>query len=247
MDNKNMIEIDLVDLFYYLRKRIWIVLTAALACGLAAFLVSTFVMTPQYTASTRIYILNKSEDAGVNYSDIQSASQLAKDYEVLITGRNVTSQVIEKLSLDMSDGELAKKISVKDQDETRIMQINVTDTDPERAAQIANCVRDVAKAQIMNIMQIDAVNVVYDAVVPSAPSSPNTKKNVILIIGLAVILTLFILVLCYIADDTIKTEEDVERYLQLTTIGIIPYSRKMAKRSTRAEEKKAPRAVLRKG
>ena len=66
MDNKNMIEIDLVDLFYYLRKRIWIILVAALACGLAAFLVSTFVMTPQYTASTRIYILNRSEDAGVN-------------------------------------------------------------------------------------------------------------------------------------------------------------------------------------
>ena len=82
---------------------------------------------------------------------------------------------------------------------------------------------------------------------PALQKGLNTKKNVMLMTALAVILTLFILVLCYIADDTIKTEEDVERYLQLTTIGIIPYSRKMAKRSTRAEEKKAPRAALGKG
>ncbi|MCD8356306.1 MAG: Wzz/FepE/Etk N-terminal domain-containing protein [Clostridia bacterium] len=237
MENQNFAEINLLDLLFYIRKKIWIPAVAVVVCSAIVFVISSFVLTPSYTASTRIYILNRSEGTAVNYSDIQSSTQLANDYEALITGRNVTAEVIKDLDLDISNAELAGKIKVTNQEDTRIMQINVTDSDPELAAKLANKIRDVAQQQIVDIMEIDAVNVVYAADVPTSPSAPNTKKNVILAAGIALVLSLCALTVLFVADDTVKTEEDAERYLQLATLGTIPYSRSMGKGSSRTKKR----------
>ena len=175
MDKQTVAEINLIDLLFYIKKRLWIVLVSGAVCALATLLVNAFVLTPQYTASTRIYVLNRASDAGIDYSDIQSSAQLAQDFEVLITGRNVTSQVIRQLSLDMTDGQLADKITINGVTDSRILQIDVMDSDAKRAADIANCVREVAKEQLVNIMEIDTVNVVYEAEQPVNPSAPHTN------------------------------------------------------------------------
>lgn len=223
MERSNTIEISLIELFYYIRKKFWIVILVALASGIGAFLVCKFVITPQYVASTRIYVLNRASDSStVAYSDFQASSQLRKDYQELITGKNVTSEVIQTLNLNMTDAGLAQKISITSPDDTRILQINVTDPDPNMAAYIANSVRDVAQRQIVQIMAIDAVNVVYEASVPKVPSSPHTIRDSAIMVMLGTLVTLVLLVIFFLVDDRIKTEDDVERYLNLSTIGVIP-------------------------
>ncbi|MGN1344541.1 MAG: hypothetical protein ACI4U3_08170, partial [Traorella sp.] len=108
------------------------------------------------------------------------------------------------------------------QSDTRILQISAKDADPVKAMKIANKVREVAEKQIVEIMEVNAVKLVYEADIPTAPSSPNIKKNVIyaFIIGLGI--SLIGIVIMYILDDSIKTNEDVEKYLGLHTLGIIP-------------------------
>lgn len=227
MDENRNNEIDLLELIRYLLRHVAIILICAVVLGAAAFVGVKVFKTPYYTASTRIYILNRSKNDTTTYSDLQSSDKLAADYEVLITGRNVTNTVISRLNLNMSDGALARKINVSNTDGTRILQISVTDTDPARAAAIANCVREVSQEQIMEIMEIDAVNLVYEATVPTAIAGPNAKKYALLGAVLGGMLAAAVLFIRFLTDDSMRTEEDVERFLGLNTLAMIPFNEKL--------------------
>ena len=225
MDNRTEeLEIDLLDLFLYLKKKIVMICAVVIACAACGFLFTKLCIPYTYTASTRIYVLNRQSETSVVSSDYTISNYMINDYTVLITGQNVTKEVVAQLDLGMTHQELSNKIEVTSPDNTRILQINVTDTDPKRAADIVNCVREVSMEQIMEIMNVDAVNLVYEADVPNKPSGPSVKKNTLLaaIIGFAAVVGVFVVI--YLLDDTIRTEEDVEKHLGLATLGVIPAS-----------------------
>lgn len=230
-------EIDLLGLFFFLKKKIWIIAAALLLSAVVGFTVSRFVMTPVYTASTRIYVLNRSSDANVAYSDFQTSSQILSDYKVLITGQNVTKEVIQKLNLSMSPDALAKKITVSVPDNTRVLQIDVIDESPQEAADIANAVREVASEQIVEIVNVDAVSLVYEADVPEVPSEPSVKRNTVLAGVAGFFLAVCVLSAYFILDDSIRTEEDVERYLGLSVLGVIPVAHELESVSKPAAKK----------
>lgn len=218
-----MLEINLLDLFKYLKKRIWIILVALVLFALGGYVNSAFLKAPQYTTHTQMYVLNRASNDKVVYSDFQTSTYVMNDYKGLILGQNVTKAVIEKLGLEnITPTGLANKITVSSPESTRIMQISVTDTDPQRAAAIANAVREEAALQIKEIMEVDAVKLVYSADVPQVPSSPNVSKDTLLaaVIGLA--LSVIVLSVIHLMDDTIRTEEDVEKRLGLSVLGMIP-------------------------
>ena len=220
---KETIEIDLLGLVVYLKKRLWIIAIVLLLFTIGGYVNSAFLKTPQYTAYTQIYVLNRANDDKVVYSDFQMSNYVLNDYKALILGQNVTKAVISKLDLaNMTPGGLAGKISVTSPESTRILQISVTDANPIRAAEIANSVREEAAVQIKSIMEVDAVKLVYSADIPKAPSSPNVTKDTVLaaLIGLALVVG--VLSVIYLLDDTIRTEEDVEKWLGISVLGVVP-------------------------
>lgn len=215
-------DLDFLDLFQYLKKKVWLLGTVFAVCAVLGFLVSALLIAPKYTAATRMYVLNRTTEAAVVYADIQTSTYLLSDYRVLITGQNVTKEVIAKLNLDMKPEELEARIKVTAPENTRVLQISISDTDARRAADIANCVRQVAASQIQEIMDVDAVKLVYEAEVPQEPSSPNVVMNTILAALVGLFAAMGVLSVVYVLDDTIRTEEDVEHYLGLSTMGVIP-------------------------
>lgn len=227
MENQNEIEIDLIDLLYYLKKKIWIIVAAFVLCAALGAVFTTFFMEDEYTAKTRMYVLNRSSETNVSSSDYSISNYMINDYKILITGENVSKEVIETLDLDMSVSQLAGKISVEAIDNTRVLQIKVVDTKPQRAANIANCVREVASEQLKEIMNVEAVNLVYEAEAPLHKSGPSLTKNTVLAAALGMVAAIGVLVVIYVLDDTIRTEEDVERYLGLSVLGVIPISSEM--------------------
>ena len=180
MVNDVQFEIDLLGLFRFWMKKKWIILGVTILCCFLSFTVSQFVLPREYTASSRVYVLSRTQSDAVTSSDLMVSGYLVDDLKVLITGRNVTEAVITALDLDMSHETLAEKIYVSAEENTRVLQISVTDNDARLAADIANCVRQVASEQIMGIMEIDAVKLVYDAEVPREPSSPKVLKNTVM-------------------------------------------------------------------
>lgn len=232
MPQQTGFEIDLVGLFRHLAKKLWIVLGITVFLGVLGFLISQFVLPQEYVASSRVYVLNRSESAGVASSDFALSNYVVSDYKALITGQNVTDAVIETLNLDITHEELSDKITVSAESNTRVLQISVTDTDAHLAADIANCVREAASEQIKSIMDVDAVNLIYEAKVPVEPSSPDVLENTVLSAALGGLLSVCVLSAGFFLDDSVKSEEDVERYLGICTFGVIPYSAALGRSGT---------------
>ena len=222
-NNENdVVEIDLLEVLVVLLSRAWLIILCALVAGAASFAFSKFVLTEQYESTTRIYILNRQNDNALTYSDVQLGTQLTKDFTEIVKSRYVLEKVIATCGLTESSGALASRISVVTKSDTRIIAITVTDPDPARAQYVADEVRKEAADRIKSVMDIEAVNVVDEASFPTYPSAP-IKRNWAFIGALigAFVCSVVILVR-FMMDDTVKTSEDVERYLGLSTLGMIP-------------------------
>lgn len=226
MDKKDdIIEINLGELFSILLGRAFLIISAGLFFALSGLFVSKFVMHPTYESTTKIYILNKEENQTVTYSDVQISTQLTQDYAELIKSRYVLEEVIQRLNLiDMEYKELASVLRVDTPSDTRIVAITVKDEDPLMAMKIANCIREVASEHITYVMDIDAINIAETANVPTEKASPSVTRWTILSGFVGAVVVAFFVVLGYLLDDTIKSNDDVERYLGLSTLALVPLS-----------------------
>lgn len=220
-DNQE-IEIDLREIFRLLFSKIWIILLSGITIGLVSIVVTMLFITPQYESTTKMYVLSKQDNSTLTNQDMQTSLSLTKDYVELIKSRTVTEGVIAQLNLDMSTGQLLKKMTVESQTDTRIISINIRDEDPYTASQIANAVREVAAGHIQKVMDIEAVNVVDTANIPDEKASPSLAKNGMIGGILGVVIAIAMIMMVYLLNDTIKTQEDVEKYLNLSVLGMIP-------------------------
>ena len=220
-DNEE-IEIDLREIFSLLLSKIWIIILSGITVGLIAIVVTMLLITPQYESTTKVYVLSKQDSSTLTNQDMQTSLSLTKDYEELIKSRTVTEGVIAQLNLNLTSEELLDKMTVSSQTDTRIISISIRDEDPYVASQIANAVREVAAGHIQNVMDIEAVNVVDTANIPDEKASPSLSRNGIIGGVLGVVVAAAVILLVYLLNDTIKTQEDVEKYLNLSVLGTLP-------------------------
>ena len=222
-ENTNEIEFDMLVLIHILLGRFWLVLSAGFVAAVICFVISAYVLAPVFESTTKIYILNKTDDSSVTYTDVQMGTQLTKDYAELINSRYVLEKVIEQLSLgDIEYEDLMRTVSVNTPMDTRIVSITVEHTDPEMARNIANCIREVAGEHIQNVMDIEAVNVVETANIPLEKSGPSVVKWSVIGGVAGALLAGAVIMILFLLNDTIKSSEDVERYLGLSTLAMIP-------------------------
>lgn len=234
------IEIDLLELVGVLLRRIWLIIGIGLFVAMAAFAVSRYLIAPTYESTTKIYILNKNENTTVTYTDVQLGSQLTKDYRELIGSRYVLEEVIQNLGLDLEYKGLQKKVSVSTPEDTRVIYITVKDNDPVTAMNIANSVREAASRHIENVMDIDAVNVVETANMPTEKASPSCMRWAVIGGVLGCLAVCAVVLVRFLLDDKIKSSEDVEKYMGLSTLGLIPVREDGTDKSRRGKRKKAP-------
>lgn len=234
MVNQNIsddeIEIDLVELFMVLKSKLHIILLSGILAALLAFVGTKLLMTPMYTSVTKMYVLSRQDSSsGVTYSDLQTGSQLTKDYAELVKSRPVLEQVIAVLNLDIEPEDLAENITVETPTDTRILSISVESDNPKEAKEIADTLRETVSSEIKEIMHAESVDTIEDGNLPKEPSSPSLEKNMVLGGALGVFLALAILIFIFLRDDTIKNPDDVEQYLGLNVLTSIPIKGKVQK------------------
>ncbi len=237
LQDNSEVEIDLLEVLHVLLDRFWIILLAGIAGGLVFVAATLLFITPQYESTTKMYVLSKQDNNTITSSDMQTSLSLTKDYAELIKSRTVTESVISKLDLDLTHEELLNKMTIDSATDTRILSISVKDKDPYVACEIANSVRDVAANHIKKVMDINAVNVVEQANIPEEKCSPSIAKNGVVGVLLGIIISVAIILIVYISNDTIKTQEDVERYLQLSVLGTIPMDEKARKTKKKKQKR----------
>ncbi|MDD6102248.1 MAG: Wzz/FepE/Etk N-terminal domain-containing protein [Clostridiales bacterium] len=232
-------EIDLLEIFAVIISKIWIVILSGMLLGAIAFLYSYGIKTPMYTSTTSIYILNKKSDQQVNYNDTMLASQLTKDYQKLIKSRTVMEKVIEECGLNTSVGSLSSRVNVQQDGDTRIINISVKDANPEEAQRIAESVRNAAAVHVKAVTDVEAVNVADYANLPKSPSEPNVGRTTLIGILAGALLSIAVIVVIYLLDDTIKSSDDIERYLGLSTLALIPETNVGNGKKSRKKRKKS--------
>ncbi|HFI0787646.1 TPA: YveK family protein [Streptococcus suis] len=222
----NTIEIDVLALLRTIwRKKFLILLTALLTTGLA-YAYSAFLVTPQYDATTRLYVVNQNTEAGAGLTnqDLQAGSFLVKDYKEIILSQDVLKNVTTTLGIT---DDIKEKITVNIPVDTRILSITVRDSDPNQAATIANVLREEAANKIIDVTKVSDVTTLEEAVPALEPSTPQTKRNMALGFIAGFFLATALVLILEVLDDRVKRPQDIEETLGLTLLGIVPQANKL--------------------
>lgn len=220
-EKDDVIEIDLLELFLALKKRALIILAVGLLGGCLSCAVTRFLMTPVYTSTASMLVLTK-ETTLASLADLQMGSQLTNDYEVLITSRPVLENVIGNLGLDMEYTDLENLITINNPTDTRILEISVEYSDPVMARNVVNELSSEASAFIGDKMEVVPPKMIEEGEVPTEKTSPSMVKNALLGLLLGLVLSGGAVCVTTILDDTIKTEDDITRYLGISTLASVP-------------------------
>lgn len=240
MDTQKEIEFDLMGLLRHLRDRLWIIVAVTVVFGFGGYMSAKMLSVPIYTATTQVYVYQQ-DNNGINSSNLSVATQVRRDCAVIIKGESVTREVIARLGLKGTPRGLSSGISVTSDDNTRILNISYTSTNPELAAMVVNTVREVAAEQIKELMKEDVLKTIYEAEIPVATSTTNLRRSMFTWGGIGGGVTIAILVLLFLMDDSIRSEDDVEAGLGLSTLAVIPVSSELrVKRGNKTKKGRGP-------
>ena len=222
-DNTKSVEIDVLALLHKLWTKKLLILFTVFYFAAFSFLGTYFFIQPTYTSTTRIYVVNQATDnKNLSAQDLQAGTYLVNDYKEIITSNDVLSEVIKDEKLNLSEAELSKMVSVNIPTDTRLISISVKAKTGQDAQVLANKVREVASKKIKTVTKVEDVTTLEEAKLPSSPSSPNIKRNVLLGAILGGFVAIVAVLVREVLDDRIRRPEDVEDVLGMTLLGIIP-------------------------
>ncbi|WP_027965269.1 YveK family protein [Halalkalibacillus halophilus] len=216
--------ISLQEIWQIIKKRLNLIILITITAMLISFIVTTFVMTPQYEANSQ-FIVNEEvqSEQQITQGDIRTNVELINTYNVVLQSPAILNVVVEELGLEMSSGQLANKINVSNAENSQVVNVQVVDADHALAVEIANTTVDVFREDIPNYMNVDNVGVLSEAAHDANPSqvSPNPTLNVAIALVLGLMIGIGLAFLLEYLDTSIKNEEDIEKALDLPVMGVI--------------------------
>lgn len=218
-------EIDLRELFDIIRKRLVLIAIIMAVSVVTMAILSFFVLDKEYEASTSLIVGNPQDyntSSQLQYNEVMMYQKLLKTFSEIAKSRMVSEKVISAMNLNCSVGNLQKRISITPVGDTQMMIIKVQDGNPEMAAAIANELAKIFKYQVGTIMKIDNIQVIDAAKIPVSPIKPKPYLNIAIAFMLSLMVGVGVCFLLEYLDHTIKSPQDVEKYLELPVIGAIP-------------------------
>ncbi|MCI9490869.1 Wzz/FepE/Etk N-terminal domain-containing protein [Lachnospiraceae bacterium 48-42] len=217
-------EIDLVELLYYFRSKILWIISAFIIGAVGMGLITYFLITPEYEANSKIYMVSASSDSVVNLTDLNLGDSLSSDYAELLKTRPIFEDVIKNLELDYTYEELLEMVTITTVNDTRILQVTVESPDAEEAMRVANELADQSVSKLPDLMDTSTPNIAEYAIKAESPSSPSYTINIMAGALVLMLLVLAVLTFNYVTDDTFKSAEDVESAFGIMPLTVIPES-----------------------
>lgn len=216
--------ISLKELVHTLKKRWSLIVIITLLAIMVSVGISYFLITPIYQNSTQILVnQSKSEEKIFNISDVQTNLDLINTYNVIIKSPVILDIVREELNISESVEALTGKITVQSQQDSQVVNITVQDESPVMAAKIANKTAEVFQKEIVDIMNVDNVNILAKAIgdQEQAPIKPSPLLNMAIALVVGLMASIGLVFLLEYLDNSIKTEQDIEKILELPVLGVI--------------------------
>ena len=227
-----MEEIDLKELFEFIKKKIGLLITITVVICLLGCIYGLFIQKPMYKSYTTIILGGNETTASqtITQSDITLNKNLVDTYAEIVKSRRVLEQVIAELDLEETYEELSNKISVSSVNNTEIIKITVADSNPIEAKNVANVTANYFMKEIVKLYNMNNVNVLDEANEANEPYNINIPKQVIIYFFIGIIIALSILFIIFYFDRTIKSVEQVEQKIKLPILGGVEEYKKGGKR-----------------
>lgn len=224
-----MEELDLKELFSMFWEKKIIIALITLIFMFIGIVYTYFFITPEYTAFTNLVLVQSSSSnsqtgsTGITSTDITMNSKLVSTYSEIIKKNVILGQVGKNLKMKDEEIESIKnKISVKSVNDTEIIEINVKNADPNKAADIANEIATVFMEKVPDIFNISNIYLLDRAEVPTDPSNISHMKDIVIFTFMGLVISAAYVLVANMLDNTIKTEEDIEKTTGLVILTSIP-------------------------
>lgn len=227
-DEKNYF--DLMDIWHIFIWHIFPIMIAAVICVAGVYVYTQFFKVPKYKSTATIYILKQESEGNYAYtqSDFSLALNVVNDCVYMLKSSEVLDEAIDELGLQMTVSSLTKCITTRNPEGTRILEVSVETTSPEQSKRIADAICRIGAEKISATMSMDQVNIYSLGKVPTTPSNTTGIIHYVLIGIGAALLVFFVYFVAFLIDDKLKTEEDIEKYLNLTVLSVIPNAEDLA-------------------
>ena len=222
-----MEELDLKELFnIFWSKKVQIILIVLIFIALGVIYTVGFT-TPMYSSSTTLLLAGSESSGGeatnsITTTDITLNSKLVSTYSVLVRSKDVLSQVISNLGMNISWESLRNNVKVSSVENTEVIEISVTTNNAENSANIANEIAKVFTEKVAEIYNINNVHVVDEAEPENTPSNINHEKDVIIFAFIGLVVAVIYVLVSNMLDTTIKTAEDIEKEFKLPVLASVP-------------------------
>lgn len=227
MDENKEIEIDFKKIFEMIKQKLVYIILITVIGAVASGCITNFFITPQYTASIQLYAWSNGEHIitpsnNITPNEIEASQMLINTYLVAIQSDTFIEKVADQVDGNITANQIKKMLSCSSIDETTIFKVSITSTDPKQAAEIANVIADVCPDELVRILKVGGVEIVDYAKEPTRPSSPNTRKNILIGAAAGFILSFAFFFLKDMFDTSINDENDLKREFDIPIIGTIP-------------------------
>ena len=217
--------ISLKEIFEVIKKRLLMIIGLIIAAALLAAIISYFIITPTYESSSQ-FIVNQSEESSAdvyNVNDIRTNVEMINTYNVIIKSPAILDDVVKELNLPFGAKTLSDKLQVSSEQDSQVVTVTVADPDPDMATKIANTTVGIFQTEIPEIMNVDNVNILSEAetLPDQSPVAPKPLLNIAIAIVLGGMIGVGLAFLLEYLDNTVKTEEDIEKKLGLPVLGSI--------------------------
>ena len=213
-----------IDISYVLSiiKHWWILIFCFMVLGSGIAVIYNYNTPVKYQSNTTVYIEPQVNSNEVDYQGILTNQKMVQTYAEIIQSRTVINKVIRELRLDSNYETFKKSLSVDVNTDTQILKINYKDQNKVRARDIVNSIADTFIAEIKSKLDINNISVIDKAILAKDPVEPRIYRNIAIGLLGGMILGFVIAFLIDAMDNKIKTHEDVKKYLNLKTLGVIP-------------------------
>ena len=223
--NDREYEIDIFELLGELVRKWWLILLVTVLAAALMFCYTRFLVTPMYTSTVSFYVNNgqQSDENKISNQDIIASQSLVETYIVILKYGATLDEVIYDANLDCTAADLSRMISCAAINETEVFQVSVTDPDPQMAARIARSIARILPSKVSDVIDGSTVRIVREADVPTRPSSPNLKKNLVLAAAAGLLLSCVFVALRYLLDDRIRdASQFVKEHYDFPVLAVIP-------------------------
>lgn len=219
--------ISLKEIFEVIKQRILLILAITLGAAVVAAVVSYFVLTPTYQSSSQFIVNQSTQDQEVPYNvnDIRANVEIINTYNVIIKSPAILEEVISQLDLPYTVATLSENITVANEQDSQVVTVTATDENPAVAVDIANTTVAVFQDKIQEFMNVDNVGVLTEAQLSANPSpvAPNPILNIAIAVVLGLMIGIGLAFLLAYLDNSLTTEDDVEKHLGLPVLGVISH------------------------